>query len=62
MKTHLDGTAAAAMDLWMVTTTTAQTGASEGVDPLAMIEVGAVPTVVTGVEARLINHCKTQVG
>ncbi len=37
-------------------------GASEGEDPLAMIEVGVVPTVVTGVEARLINHCKMQVG
>lgn len=37
-------------------------GALEDEDPLAMIEVGAVPTVVTGVEARLINHCKMQVG
>lgn len=46
----------------MVTMTTAPTGASEGVDPLAMIEVGAAPTVVTGVEARLINHYKMQVG
>lgn len=46
----------------MVTMTTAQTGASGGVDPLATIEVGAAPTVVTGVEARLINHYKMQVG
>ena len=46
----------------MVTTTTAQMGALEGEDPLAMIEVGAAPTVVTGVEARLISHCKMQVG
>lgn len=46
----------------MVTTTTAQTGALKGEDPLPMIEVGVVPTVVTGVEARLINHCKMQVG
>ena len=38
-------------------------GASEGVvDPLAMIEVGVAPTVVTGVEARLINHYRMQVG
>lgn len=46
----------------MVTMTTAQMGASEGEDPLAMIEVGVAPTVVTGVEARLINHYKMQVG
>lgn len=37
-------------------------GALEGEDPLAMIEVGVAPTVVTGVEARLINHYKMQVG
>lgn len=62
MKIHLDGIPDAPMALWMVTTTTAQTGALEGVDPLAMIEVGVVPTVVTGVEVRLISHCKMQVG
>lgn len=62
MKIRQDGTADAAMDLWMVTMTTAQMGALEGEDPLAMIEVGVAPTVVTGVEARLINHCKMQVG
>lgn len=52
----------AAMALWMVTMTHAQMGALEGEEPLAMIEVGVAPTVVTGVEARLINHCKMQVG
>lgn len=46
----------------MVTMTTAQMGASGDEDPLAMIEVGEEPTVVTGVEARLISHCKMQVG
>lgn len=46
----------------MVTMTTAQMGALAGEDPLAMIEVGVAPTVVTGVEARLINHFKMQVG
>lgn len=62
MKIHLDGTVDEAMALWMVTMTTAQMGALEDEDPLAMIEVGVAPTVVTGVEARLINHCKMQVG
>lgn len=46
----------------MVSMTTVQMGVLEGVDPLAMIEVGVAPTVVTGAEARLINHCKIQVG
>lgn len=46
----------------MVTMTTAQTGASGDVEVLATIEVGVAPTVVTGVEAHLINHYKTQVG
>lgn len=46
----------------MVTTTIAQMGALAGGDPHAMIEVGVAPTVVTGVEVRLINHCKMQVG
>lgn len=62
VKIHPDGMVDAAMDLWMVTMTTAPMGALEGVDPLAMIEVGVAPTVVTGVEARLINHYKMQVG
>lgn len=62
MKIHLDGTVAAAMDLWMVTMTTAWMGDLEGVDPLATIEVGVAATAVTGAEARLINHCRMQVG
>lgn len=62
MKIHLDGMEDAAMDLWMVTTTTAQMGVSEDADPLATIEVGVAPTVVTGAEARLISQCKMQVG
>lgn len=31
-------------------------------DPPEMTEVGVVPTVVTGVEARFLNPCKMQVG
>ena len=62
MKTHLGGTEDVATDLWMVSTTIALMGEMEAADPLAMREVGAVPTVVTGVEAPLINHCKMQVG
>lgn len=62
LKIHLDGTVDEAMALWMATMTTAQTGDLEDEDPPEMIEVGAVPTVVTGVEARLINQCKMQVG
>lgn len=31
-------------------------------DPPEMTEVGEVPTVVTGVEARFLNPCKVQVG
>lgn len=61
MKIHLDGMVDAAMDLSMVTTTTAQMEALEGEDPLATIEVGGAPTVVTGVEARLISLCRMQV-
>lgn len=61
MKIHLDGTVEEAMALWMVTMTIGQMGALEDEDPLAMTEVGAVPTVVTGEEALLISQCKMQV-
>lgn len=37
-------------------------GALEGVEPLAMIEVGVAATVVTGAEAPLISQYKMQVG
>ncbi len=49
------------MDLLMVTMTTAPMGALEGEDPLATIEEAGAPTVVTGVEARLISLCRMQV-
>lgn len=45
----------------MVTMTIGQMGALEDEDPLAMTEVGVVPTVVTGEEALLISQCKMQV-
>lgn len=45
----------------MVTMTTGQTGALEDEDPLAMTEVGVVPTAVTGEKALLISQCKLQV-
>lgn len=37
-------------------------GAMEDEEPLAMIEVGETPAVVTGVESRFINHYRMQVG
>lgn len=45
----------------MVTMTIGQMGALEDEDPLAMTEVGVVPTVVTGEEALLISQYRMQV-
>lgn len=46
----------------MVITTTTLMGAMEDEEPLAMIEVGETPAVVTGVESRLIDQYRVPVG